>query len=468
MKHQGMGAIARLAQLGCLGLLSLLGGVALAGTEKDADKLGTLLTPLGGERAGSGGVPAWEGADKPVGAWSHDKQSRLSLWKHRDEVPQFSINAASADKHADKLSAGQLSLLKQRKGYAMDVYPSHRSCGAPDWVAANTKRNLGLAALSADGNTLARAALPGVPFPLPENGAQAMWNFLVRYQGAGVEFPASTTMISPRSPGSPWIAMTAPQHFFFPWGGKGTSSPADVGQVLAGTHFKLVAPAAQAGQALMGRTYFDNRDMEAHWYFTGQRRVRRLPTYAYDAPQIGYENQYTVDQTQMFTGNIDRFDWKLAGRKELYVPYNSFKLVDPHAKVAEVFKDEGVPAAYRRYEAHRVWVVEASLKAGMRHSMPKRIFYIDEDSWMILLAEDYDAQGKLWKVREASLFPAWELEGACVSSLFLQYDVQQERYLADFVQAGSGKDARWYPTPPNRRFELDFFTADSLRALSER
>lgn len=458
---------ARLARAACLGL-SLVAAAALAATEKDADKLGSTLTPLGGERAASGGVPAWEGADKPQGSWTYGKQSRLSAWKHRDEAPQLSIAAASADKHADKLSAGQLHLLKNKKGYTMDVYPSHRACGAPEWVAANTKRNVTHAALTADGNGLARAALPGVPFPLPENGAQAMWNFTVRYQGVGVDYPSSTTMVSPRTPGSPWIALTAPQHFFYPWGGKGTTGPAEVGQVLGGVHFKMTAPAAQAGQALMARSFFDNRDIESYWYFPGQRRVRRLPTYAYDAPQIGYENQYTIDQTQMFTGNLDRFDWKLVGKKELYVPYNTFKLIDPNVKPAEVFKDDVVVASHRRYEAHRVWVVEASLKAGMRHSMPKRVFYIDEDSWMILVAEDYDAQGKLWKVREASLIPAWELEGACVSSLFTQYDVQQDRYLADFVQAGTGQDVRWFLTPPDRRFAIDFFTADSLRALSER
>jgi hypothetical protein len=307
-----------------------------------------------------------------------------------------------------------------------------------------------------------------VPVPLPDNGAQAMWNFLVRYQGVGVDLPASTTMVSPRSAGSHWVTLTAPQHFYYPWGGKGSTSPADVGNVLGGVHFKMTAPAAQAGQALMSRMFFDNRDLDSYWYFPGQRRVRRLPTYAYDAPQMGYENQYTIDQTQMFTGNLDRFDWKLVGRRNVYVPYNTFRLTDSGGKVADVFKDGFVAAPYRRYELHRTWVVEASVKAGVRHTMPRRTFYIDEDSWLIVVAEDYDALGNLWKVREASLFPAWELEGACVSSMFVQYDVQQDRYLADFVLTGTGKEARWYLTSPDHRFQLDFFTVDNLRALSER
>jgi hypothetical protein len=457
----------RIRPLALPALLLTLALGASAANEQDAAKWGATLTPLGGDKAASGGVPAWEGADRPVGAWEPGKP-RFAAWSRKDEKPSFSIDEASSDKHAERLTPGQRHLLKNKARYTMDVYPSHRSCSAPEWVAANTRRNAGQARLTADGISLEKALLPGVPFPQPDNGAQVMWNFQVRYQGVGVDYPSSTTMVSPRNAGSPWLVLVAPQHFFYPWGAKGAVTPADVGQVLGGLHFKMTEPAAQAGQALMSRNYFDNRDMDTFWYFPGQRRVRRLPSYAYDAPQIGYENQYTIDQTQMFTGNLDRFNWKLAGKKEIYVPYNTFKLVDPNTKSADVYKDDMVNAAQRRYELHRVWVVEASLKDGMRHTMPKRTFYVDEDSWLIVVAEDYDAQGKLWKVREASLFPAWELEGACVSATFTQYDVQQGRYLADFVTSGSGKDARWYLTPPDHRFKIDFFTADSLRALSER
>lgn len=456
--------------LRCVALVTMLGisGLSAGAGDANADKLGSTLTPLGGDRSASTDVPAWEGASKPAAGWTPGKPREAS-WNHKDEKPLYSIDAGSADKHASQLTPGQMHLLKHSAGYRMDVYPSHRNCTAPDFVIENTKRNAaGAAKLSADGDTLLQAALPGVPFPVPTAGVQAIWNFQLRYGGVGADYQNAVTLVSPRTGSNTWITVEAPQHQYFPWGAKGTHSPADTGDLLFATYYAIRSPAALAGQALVAKVSFGSHDAEVNYYFPGQRRVRRMPAYGYDSPQIGYENQYTIDQTQMFTGNLDRFDWKLAGKKELYVPYNTFRLVDPNVKTADVFKDDGVAASHRRYEAHRVWVVEASLKAGMRHSMPKRVFYIDEDSWMILVAEDYDAQGKLWKVREASLFPAWELEGACVSSLFLQYDVQQERYLADFVQAGSGKDARWFLTSPDKRFEIDFFTADSLRALSER
>ncbi len=61
-----------------------------------------------------------------------------------------------------------------------------------------------------------------------------------------------------------------------------------------------------------------------------------MPSYAYDSPQIGFENQYTLDQPWIFNGNLDRFDWKLVGKKEMYVPYNSFGMYNFNAKLHDV------------------------------------------------------------------------------------------------------------------------------------
>jgi hypothetical protein len=61
-----------------------------------------------------------------------------------------------------------------------------------------------------------------------------------------------------------------------------------------------------------------NAASEAWLYFPGQRRVRRAPTFAYDNPVPGYENLETVDQYPMYAGAMDRYDWKLVGKQELY------------------------------------------------------------------------------------------------------------------------------------------------------
>nr|WP_316638685.1 DUF1329 domain-containing protein [uncultured Roseateles sp.] len=467
MKRTDRSCSQRLAH--CLGLLAIaaLPSLPLAATEKDAERLGTTLTPNGGERAAGAAVPAWEGADQPTAGWAFGKL-REAHWQHRAEKPLFSIDAASADKHADKLSPGQLQMLKRNPGYRMDVYPGHRNCTAPDWVNANTRRNVTQARLTDDGNALAKAVLPGVPFPIPASGAEAMWNFQTYYKGVGVDWASNFTLVSPREAGANWINVEGAVHIAFPWASHGAHTVEEQNGLMYGYYFGARSPAASAGQALVARNSFGDKENEVYYYFPGQRRVRRLPSYGYDAPQIGFENQYTIDETLMFQGLLTRFDWKLVGKKEIYVPYNTFRQLDFNAKREAVYQDKFINADYRRYEAHRVWVVEATVKKGMRHNAPRKLFYIDEDSWIILVGEDYDAQGELWKMREATLIPAWELGSACVSSSFVQYDLIQKRYLADFVTVGAGKDVRWLPETSDKRFKVDFFTSDSLRAISER
>ena len=193
-----------------------------------------------------------------------------------------------------------------------------------------------------------------------------------------------------------------------------------------------------------------------------------MPTYAYDAPQIGFENQYTLDEPYVFNGLMDRFDWKLVGKKEMLVPYNVFGAYDFKAKFEDVAQHDFIDPAHRRYEMHRVWVVEATVKAGMRHLAPKRTFYLDEDSWAPLVADDYDAQGKLWKVREGFVIPVYET-GSCDVSAFVQHNVLEGRYVFDSHTVGTGKDIQWLTEPgKNPRLKASFYTSDNLRAISER
>ncbi|OYU99456.1 MAG: hypothetical protein CFE45_12865, partial [Burkholderiales bacterium PBB5] len=156
---------------------------------RDAARLGKDLTTAGAEPAANkdGSIPAFGGTEAPVGGWAWGKK-RQDHWKHKAEKPLYSIDASNVDKYAGQLSPGQVAMVKQAKGYRMDVYPSHRSCGVPDFVAENTKKNVALGKLKDNGWALQEAALPGFPFPIPENGAQAMWNAKMRYRGLALDY----------------------------------------------------------------------------------------------------------------------------------------------------------------------------------------------------------------------------------------------------------------------------------------
>ena len=447
--------------------LLLLGvfGSAVAGSPQD---IGATLTPLGGaEKAAKGDIPAWTG-ENVVSGWTYG-QLRKDGFKYKDDKPTVVIDATNVDKYADKLSPGQVALVKQLKGYKMDIYPTHRYCSAPEFVVENTKKNAsGAARLGADGQILAEAIVPGIPFPFPKNGAEVMLNSKMRYRGVGIEYKQNTTAVSPRKGGSEWIRAVSEQTNYYPWGVKGSTNLSTLPQVEFYTYFAYVAPTALAGQALSITEFLNKPGTETFYYFPGQRRVRRMPSYAYDAPQIGLENQYTMDEPYVFTGSLDRFDWKLVGKKEMFVPYSSFGAYNFKAKTEDVLHDDSVAENARRYELHRVYVVEATVKAGTRHLAPRRTFYIDEDSWNMLLADDYDAQGKLWKHREGYLIPVQET-GTCDVSAFAQYNLAEGRYVFDLGSAGAGKDMRWATDPKSSaRYNTSFYGSDNLRAISER
>lgn len=455
-------AVAALVTLGLLSTSAWPVGPA------DVARLGHDLTPAGAVKAGNkdGTIPEFSGVSKPLPGWSFGKV-RADYWQYKSEKPLFIIDASNVDKYADKLTPGQIQMLKQVKGYTMPVYPSHRECGLPEAVEQNTKDGVLKASIATNGWSLQNATLPGVPFPIPETGIQVMWNWLVGYQGAASEYESGYTYVSPRPGSSNPIITRYSQLTYYPWGKTGQHTPQDDGGMQSGVYYLYTEPAALAGQGTIQRYYF-SEPSDTYYYFTGQRRVRRLPAYSYDAPLIGYENQYPADISFVFFGNPDRFDWKLIGKKEVYIPYDTLGMQKFDAKLSDVTDANFVNSSVRRYELHRVWEIEGTVKAGMRHSTPKKTLYVDEDSWMIAVGDDYDAQGKIWKAKENYIAPEWDL-GSCVPVSAVYNDLISGRYILDETVIGTGKDIKFFPPgSADPRLKDSFFTGENLSAISDR
>jgi len=431
-----------------------------AATEAQAQALGKDLTPLGGERAANkdGSIPAWNGGDTKAPAGWKPGQARPD--PYAAEKPLFSIDAANADNYKDRLSEGQLAMLKQLKGYRMDVYPTHRSCGYPQQVYDNTRKNATGAKLAANGFDLGAGVTGGVPFPVPANGAEAMWNYKMHWVGEGRIERYSTVFSS--SDGK-FVPLVQDQWTATPLGNL-AGKPVAEGEGFEWLVLnEVVTPAARTGEVILIH-YYQAKDNDAWLYFPGQRRVRRAPTFAYDNPVPGYENLLAVDQYPMFGGRLDRYDWKLVGKQELIIPYNTFRFNNQDAKLADVFGADYPKRDLVRYEAHRVWKIEATVKAGQRHQFPKRVIYLDEDSWMMVAVDNYDAQGKVWRVQESFPYVAWELP-ACVYQGYIVYDLNVGRYMAD-NQPQEGK-VDWLAGKEGR-IDMKKFSADELRRAGSR
>lgn len=396
-------------------------------SDAEAAKLGKELTPVGAERAGNaeGSIPEWKGGELAAPSGWTRGQPRPD--PYASEKPVVSIDASNLDQHKVKLSEGQIALLQTLKGYRMDVYPTHRSCGFPDSVYARTKQNATQAKMADDGWALADAVPSGVPFPIPQTGAEAIWNHKLRWSGEGRTETYST--IFSESSGASFTPLVQNQWTLTPFGNPKAEHLADSGGIEYKLLNEVVSPPARVGELILLH-YFLNKSNDAWLYFPGQRRVRRSPSFAYDNPVPGYENLLMVDQYPMYSGAMDRYDFKLIGKQELYVPYNTFKFNDTTRKFKDIFGNEYPQRDLVRYELHRVWKVEATVKPGMRHLFPKRTFFLDEDTWALLQEDIYDAQGKIWRVMESYPYTAWELP-ACVYQGYISYDLNVGRFMAD-------------------------------------
>jgi hypothetical protein len=111
------------------------------------------------------------------------------------------------------------------------------------------------------------------------------------------------------------------------------------------------------------------------------------------------------------------------------VPYNSYKISGNQLKLGDVLKPGHINPEHARYELHRVWVVEATLKEGTSHIYKKRVFYIDEDSWMVMVTDKYDARNELWRVSEQHSINFYDVPMA-YGTLEVHHDLQSGRYLA--------------------------------------
>jgi hypothetical protein len=119
-----------------------------------------------------------------------------------------------------------------------------------------------------------------------------------------------------------------------------------------------------------------------------------------------------MDDAKAFGGTLDRFNFKLLGKQEKYIVYNAFGFQDNKRCPAAVLLTKNFPnPACTRYELHRVWVVEATLKPGFRHIYPKRLFYWDEDTANAGESANYDAGGKLFRTAIAMWAPYYDGAG---------------------------------------------------------
>jgi len=401
---------------------------------QEAARLGQDLTPLGGEKAGNadGTIPAWTGGIKSAAdaGFPNYRSGDHHPDPYASDKPLFTITAANLSKYAAKLTEGHKALFKTYPDYKMIVYPTRRSAAAPEHVYEATKRNATTGKLVPDGNGIT-GALGGVPFPIPQSGVEIYWNHVTRWRGLAASLEVGQ---APLTAGGAWTLVNFKEEFYFLYYEPGMTE-AKMNNILLFFTQETTAPARLAGEILLVQETLDQaKEPRRAWvYNPGQRRVRRAPNVAFDNPGTNADNLRTSDQFDMYNGSPQRYDWTIVGKKEMYVPYNAYRLQDPQVKYSEMLHKNHLNQDLARYELHRVWVVDSKLKPGQSHLYSRRTLYVDEDSWQILAVDCYDARGQLYRVQEGHAMNYYDLPSLW-TTLELVMDLSNGRYLALALQ----------------------------------
>jgi hypothetical protein len=433
--------------------------VLAAASADDVSRLGQDLTPLGAEQAGNaaGTIPEWTG-----GGVGEIPASYVAGGHHPDpfagETPRFEITAENVDQYADNLSVGQRAMFaKYPETFKMKVYPTHRTFQVPQWVYDRTRGCAESASLTDTGNGV-NGAHACYPFPIPQSGLEVLWNHVLRFQG--VYRVDAIDSAAPDAHGR-YVLDKVTRNTYWPYWDLEKEGSEQLSMFIP----RQLAPARVAGDTFLLLDYLDAsaKPRQAWRYFGGQRRVRRAPVFAFDTPIPPAQGLRTVDTYDMFFGSPEKYDWKLKGKKELYVGYNAYALGADGVKNDDVIQPGHINPELPRYELHRVWVVEGTLKEGERHIYSRRQMYLDEDSWMVLVHDMYDDKDQLWRTahRYAKLY--WEIP-LMAESNEVHHDLISRRFNVVTMMGENPGPYDYTQKPPGD----SFFTPANVRKMGLR
>lgn len=437
--------------------------VIAAVSAEEARQLGSTLTPFGAEKGANadGSIPAYSDAKLAIPR-AFKAGSGQYVDPFPEEKPLFSIDAKNMAQYGDAVPEGVKGLMSRFPSFRADIYKSHRTQRYSGWELQQIAKNATRSKMVGEGDGVEGNYGP-VPFPLPKNGYEVLWNHFLRPQTPSQTWRAWSYLVD--ASGAPVLIGDLSLQSINLYADE--KEETIVGPYKQKSLIRYNGPASQVGRQTM-IIYSKDYSKAAQLYYsysTGQRRVRVAPEFAYDTPAPTYGGAIVYDEISMYEGRPDRFDFKLVGKKEVFVPYNTNKLHNTALKVSDVFGKDHVNPDHLRWEKHRVWVLEATLKAGKRHIYSKRRFYVDEDSWTIVVSEAYDQSGKLYRVGLNSLFLTYDQASSTWSNPFIVYDLIKNNYV---MSNWLGGDSRAFLRSENKMMDQSGFTPEAMQAAGVR
>lgn len=427
-----------------------------------AARLGKDLTPMGSERAGTpdGMVPAWDGGlSAPPAGVAFDPKKTNPPNPFAGDQAKFTITAANAAQYDQYLTDGHKAMLKKYGSYKMKVFQSRRTCALPQYAYDAIKKNATSAELTPDGDGIKNFSA-GMPFPIPNNAMELIMDKRFSYRGYKATRQFS---VAPVQSNGSYNLLVVQDEVIFRYANPAIKSSDTLNNIGLLYIANTISPARLAGNVILVHESI-NASVEPRkaWaYSPGTRRVRRAPDIAYDNPGTNTDGMSTSDAFDGFNGALDRYTWTMKAPTVKFIAYNAYDLL--HTKYATLVTPQHLNQDVNRYEAHRVYTVEAKLKAGSRHVYGRRVMYMDEDAKVVNNAENYDGRGQLWRFQEVPLVNAYHVPHCGTGALEVVYDLLSSRYLALSMRAEE---------PPVNYFADELqesrYTPEAIRALGVR
>lgn len=434
-----------------------LTNIAMAAVpETEAKRLGDYLTLFGAEAAGSadGRIPAYTGGLTTAPA-SYVPGSGKYVDPFSDEQPLYVISAENMKEHEHQLTEGTKALLERYPTFRVNVYPTHRTVAYPEGVLEETRSCAKSARLTDEQGSGFTGGFNCVLFPIPQNGMEVMWNHKTRWLGRYLSVRDSETY-NVGSNGRAVLASELDQDFHLPFWDPNARELFDKEQFFSMFRVDYKKPNRRAGEMLLLKDPTNDQEVgrKAWSYLPGQRRVRLAPDVGHDTPNPTSSGMTTYDDNQL--GGLDRFDWKLVGKQEMLIPYNNYRAIFWTPKEEMLTPNHANPEAVR-WELHRVWVVEATLKPGKRHVYSKRRYYVDEDTWSVAAAESYDSQGQLWRVPLLMMVQAYDQNAPFSGWSSMYHDLNTSTWSMYFLLSGTTSKILYPESQP-----AGYFTAEEM------
>jgi hypothetical protein len=379
-----------------------------------------------------------------------------------DEKPVLTIDAKNMAQYADKLADGVKAMLTKYPSFHLDVYPTHRTAHYPKYALENMVSNATQCKMVNE--DLEGVCKAGLPFPMPKTAEEVLFNKDLSFTGTSSKYTLGSYVVdkSGRMTLMAWFRASGEQPF---WDPTNTGDKKE-DRIIMRVRYDTDEPARSAGERLLLTYPIDQKaPTPIYQYLPGQRRVKLSPDLEYDTPDPSSGGTSAMDEIRGFFGRADRFEWKLVGKKEMYIPYNSYKPLQKECSEEKLLTPNHMNPACVRWELHRVWQVEGTLKPDRRHIFSKRVMYIEEDTYNGGVYEGYDASGKLYRTTlQLPFFVYSDPDLGTFAQPYVTYDNQTGAYGAfnqiSYTRKGAAPVAAKVPA---REYTPGALTAGGVR-----